>query len=197
VCGVICPMCPVVRLACPGESLDANDLRLTAGAYSPVVINMSVVADTLLAMNINVWLPPVLAAVIGALLSPSMGKGLLALAGARARRIKHIPVDGAELYANGVPMDEAQFRAAFFAYRDELDELPPPAERNDWEMKRQYAAVRRLAVITGTHPQTFPNIGDPDRAWDWYKDNNPYATGTGLSQHHGFRLLPPGAIATD
>ena len=50
-------------------------------------------------MNISVWLPPVLAAVIGALLSPSVAKGLLTLSGARARRIKHVPVDGAELYA--------------------------------------------------------------------------------------------------
>src|ERR1700722_16375417 len=56
-------------------------------------------------MNVDVWLPPVLAAVIGSLLSPSVGKGLLMLAGARARRIKHVPVDGAELYPNGVPMD--------------------------------------------------------------------------------------------
>jgi hypothetical protein len=134
---------------------------------------LSVAADTLLAMNISVWLPPVLAAVIGGLLSPSVGKGLLALAGARARRIKHIPVDGAELYANGVPMDEAQFRAAFAAHLAELDELPPPAERNDWEMKRQFAAAQRLSVITGTHPQAFPNLGDPDQAWEWYQDNNP------------------------
>jgi hypothetical protein len=147
-------------------------------------------------MNIDIWLPPVLAAVIGALLSPSVGKGLLTLAGARARRIKHVRVDGAELYANGVPMDEAQFRAAFAAYQAELDELPPPAERNEWEMKRQFAAAQRLAVITGTHPQAFPNLGDPDQAWDWYRDNNPYAT-TALPRRPGFRLLPPGEIATD
>jgi hypothetical protein len=155
---------------------------------------LSVAADTLLAMNIDVWLPPVLAAVIGALLSPSVGKGLLALAGARARRIKHIPVDGAELYVNGAPMDEAQFRGAFAAYQAEL---PPPAERSEWEMKRQFAAAQRLAVITGTHPQAFPNLGDPDQAWEWYRENNPYATAADLSQHHGFRLLTPGEIATD
>jgi hypothetical protein len=29
-------------------------------------------------------------------------------------------------------MDEAQFRAAFAAYQAELDDLPPPAERNEW-----------------------------------------------------------------
>lgn len=55
-------------------------------------------------MNADIWLPPVLAAVIGALLSPSVGKGLLVLAGARARRVKQVPVDGAELYANGMPI---------------------------------------------------------------------------------------------
>ncbi len=110
-------------------------------------------------MNINVWLPPVLAAVIGSLLSPSVGKGLLTLAGARARRIKHVPVSGAELYANGVPMDEAQFRDVFASYQAELAELLPPRERNEWEMKRQFAAAQRLAVITGTHPQAFPNLG--------------------------------------
>jgi hypothetical protein len=107
-------------------------------------------------MNISVWLPPVLAAVVGALLSPSAGKGLLTLARARARRIKHVPVDGAELYTNGVPMDEPQFRAVFAAYQAELDAPPPPAERNDWQMKQQFTAVQRLAVITGTHPHVFP-----------------------------------------
>jgi hypothetical protein len=43
-------------------------------------------------------------------------------------------------------------------------------------MKRQFTAAQRLAVITGTHPQAFPNLGDPDQAWEWYRDNNPYAT---------------------
>lgn len=168
----------------------------SSGVTRPGGANLSVAGDTVRAMNINVWLPPVLAAVIGALLSPSVGKGLLSLAGARARRIKHVPVDGAELYANGVPMDETQFRTAFAAYQAELDELSPPAERNEWEMKRQFAAAQRLAVITGTHPQAFPNVGDPDQAWEWYMNNNPYVT-SDLPRRHGFRLLPPGDIATD
>jgi hypothetical protein len=93
-------------------------------------------------------------------------------------------------------MDEAQFRAAFVAYQAELDELPPPAERNEWGMKRQFAAAQRLAVITGTHPQAFPNLGNPDHAWECYRDNNPYAT-IDLPRRHGFRLLPPGDIAAD
>jgi hypothetical protein len=161
-----------------------------------VAADLSEAADSLPTMNMDIWLPPVLAAVIGALLSPSVGKGLLILAGARARRIKHVPVDGAELYANGVPMAEAQFRAAFAAYQAELEALPPPAERDAWQTAQQHAASQRLAVITGTHPHAFPNLADPDQAWDWYRDNNPYATGS-LPRRHGFRLLPPGDIATD
>jgi hypothetical protein len=165
----------------------------SATALSP---KLSSAADTLPPMNIDIWLPPVLAAIIGALLSPSVGKGLLTLAGVRARQVKHVPVGGCELYASGVPMDEAQFRAAFAAYQAELDELPAPADRNEWEMKRQYAAAQRLAVITGTHPQAFPYLGDPDQAWEWYRDNNPYATAA-LPRRHGFHLLPPGEIAAD
>ena len=44
-------------------------------------------------------------------------------------------------------------------------------------MKRQYAAAQRLAVLTGTHPHAFPNVGDPDQAWQWYSENNAYAIG--------------------
>jgi hypothetical protein len=58
------------------------------------------------------------------------------------------------LYANGVPMDEAQLQAAFAAYHAELDELPPPAECNQWQTAQQIAASQRLAVITGTHPHS-------------------------------------------
>ena len=58
-------------------------------------------------------------------------------------------------------------------------------------MKRQYAAAQRLAVLTGTHPHAFPNLGDPDQAWVWYRDNNPYATAA-LPRRHGFQLVPPG-----
>ncbi len=93
-------------------------------------------------------------------------------------------------------MDVAQFRAAFAAYQAELDELPPPAKRDQWQAAQQIAASQRLAVITGTHPHAFPNLGDPDQAWEWYRDNNPYATAD-LPRRYGFRLLPPGEIATD
>lgn len=159
-------------------------------------VNLSVAADTFAAMNIDIWLPPVLAAAITALLSPSVGKGLVTLAKARTRRIKHVPIDGAELYANGMPMDEAQFRSAFGAYQAELDMLPPPAERNKWQTAQQIAASQRLAVITGTHPHAFPNLGDSDQAWEWYRDSNPYATAA-LPRRHRFRLLPPSELAAD
>jgi soluble lytic murein transglycosylase-like protein len=155
----------------------------------------------LLAVGTNIWLLVIIGggvpgAIVGALLSSSFTKAVSALARARAQRVKHVPVDGAELYVNGVPMDEAQFRALFAAYQAELDELGPVAERNEWQLKQGYAAAARLAVITGLHPQTFPNLGDPDQAWEWYRDNNPYATER-LPRRHGFRLQPPGDIVTD
>ena len=74
--------------------------------------------------------------------------------------------------------------------------LPPPTERNEWQMKQQFAAAQRLAVITGTHPRAFPNVGDPDQAWEWYRDNDPYAAAA-FPRRHGFQLMPPGEIATD
>lgn len=134
--------------------------------------------------------------IVASLVAPSVAKGLWALVTVRARRVKHVSVDGAELYSNGVPMDEAQFRAFFAAYQAELDELGPVADRNDWQLKQGFAAARRLAVLTGTHPQAFPNLGDPDDAWDWYRENNPYATAR-LPRRHGWRLMPPGDVATD
>ncbi len=41
-------------------------------------------------------------------------------------------------------------------------------------MKRQYPGAQRLAVITGTHPQAFPNLGDRIKPGSG-TDNNPYA----------------------
>jgi hypothetical protein len=78
----------------------------------------------------------------------------------------------------------------------ELDALSPPADRDEWQQGQQRAAVQRLAVITGTHPHRFPNIGSPEQAWEWYRDNNPYATGA-LPRRHALRLIPPGKIAID
>ncbi len=128
-------------------------------------------------MNETDWLIAVTAAgpFIGALAGSGLTRAIRQLATARAQRVQHIPANGMDLYHNGVPLTEAQFRAVFAAYQAELAELPPPAERTEWEMKRQFAAAQRLAVLTGTHPQAFPAVGDADRAWEWYAANNRYA----------------------
>jgi hypothetical protein len=152
-------------------------------------------------MDKNTWLLIIVAggvpgAVVGALLSSGIRQAILALARAQARRVKYVPVDGAELYTSGVPMDEVQFRAAFAAHRAELDALSLPAERDAWQQALANAAYQRLAVIAGTHPNAFPSLGDPDDAWAWYRDNNPYASAR-LPRRHGFRLLPPGDVAID
>lgn len=110
-------------------------------------------------MNPNPWLiaiaivPVIVAAVFGTVLSPSMARAVLALARARARaraqRVKHVPVNGTYLYANGVPLTEEKFREAFAAMNADLDRLSPPAERSEREIKQQYAAVNRFSVLTG------------------------------------------------
>jgi hypothetical protein len=43
----------------------------------------------------------------------------------RAQRREHVSASGADLYACGVPLTEAQFREAFGAMQAELNELPP------------------------------------------------------------------------
>jgi hypothetical protein len=127
-------------------------------------------------MNPNPWLiaivPVILAAVLGAVLSPSMARAVLALARARAQRVKYVPVSGTYLYANGVPLTEEQFREAFAAMNADLDRLSPPAERSEWEMKQQYAAVNRFSVLAGTFPQAYPIRSNADDAWAWYQQNN-------------------------
>jgi hypothetical protein len=124
--------------------------------------------------------------VAATLVAPGFTGAILALVRARVRRVKHVPVSGADLYRGGVPMTEAQFQEVFAAYQAELDELPPPAERSEWDMKRQFAACQRLSVLTGTHPHAFPNIGDVGEAWEWYSANNPYAV-AGQPQAHGMQ----------
>lgn len=114
--------------------------------------------------------------ILGALAATSLIGAALRLARARAQRVKHVPVSGEELYANGVPLSESQFRGLWGALYAELDELPPPSDRTDWESKRGYAAINKFSVLTGTYPQAFPLLGDVDRAWDWYATNNRYAT---------------------
>ena len=151
--------------------------------------------DTVDFMNalLPVIVSSVVAGVIGYVVSPSFTKGLLTLARARARRVEHVPVSGTDLYNNGVPLTEEQFREVFAAMQAELDELSPPAERGEWELKRQYAAVNRLSLLAGTYPHAFPMLGNADDAWNWYKDNNPYST-KDLPRRHGFAIEALGVI---
>ncbi|MGH3219406.1 MAG: hypothetical protein ACRDPY_11970 [Streptosporangiaceae bacterium] len=130
-------------------------------------------------MDTTEWLiaATVAGPVLATLAAPGFTGAVLRLVRVRAQRVKHVEVSGTDLYELGVPMTEAQFRGMFAAYQAALDELPPPADRTDWDMARQGAAAQRVAVLTGTHPNCFPNIGDPDEAWQWYAENNPYVTG--------------------
>lgn len=130
-------------------------------------------------MDTTEWLitATVAAPVLTTLAAPGFIRAVDRLARARAQRVKHVPVSGSDLYGQGVPMTEAQFREMYAAFQAALDELPPPGERTEWDMAQQFAAAQRVAVLTGTHPHAFPSIGDPDEAWQWYAQNNPYATG--------------------
>jgi hypothetical protein len=112
--------------------------------------------------------------VLGALAATGLIAALLNLAKARAQRVKHVP-SGTDLWANGVPLTEEQFRELYAALQADLDQLPPPSERSSNDMERQYTAVRRFSVLTGTFPQAFPALGNVDQAWQWYVSYNRYA----------------------
>jgi hypothetical protein len=149
-------------------------------------------------MNPSPWLlaiiPAVLGAVVTAVLSPSIIRAIQALAKVRARRVKHIATSGADLYSSGVPMTEDQFREAFTAMQADLDRLAPPAERNEWELKQQYAAINRFSVLAGTYPQAYPIRNTADDAWDWYQINSPYAAAVDLPRSPSLALATPGGI---
>ena len=46
-------------------------------------------------------------------------------------------------------------------------------------------ALNRLAALTGQQFGPFPNLGDADGAWHWYRESNHYAT-RNLSRRHGW-----------
>jgi hypothetical protein len=142
-------------------------------------------------MNTTDWLIIATAAgpIVATLVAPGLISAVLKLAKARAQRITHVPASGADLYAYGVLLTEAQFREAFGAMQAELEELPQQADRNEWELKRGFAAINRLSVLAGTYPQAFPIRGDGDSAWAWYAANNPYAA-RDLPHIHGMPVSP-------
>lgn len=122
--------------------------------------------------------------VAATLAAPGFTGAVLALARARAQRVKHVQVSGTDLFGSGVPLTESQFREVFAVYQAALAELPPPADGTDWDMGRQFTAAQRLAVLTGTHPPAFPSTDDSDEAWEWYAANSSYAA-AGLTQVRG------------
>jgi hypothetical protein len=113
--------------------------------------------------------------IAGAFAATGLIAALLNLARARAQRVKHVPASGTDLWANGVPVTEEQFRELYAALQADLDALPPPGERSKDDMEGQYTAVRRFSVLTGTFPQAFPALGNVDDAWQWYASYNRYA----------------------
>jgi hypothetical protein len=127
--------------------------------------------------------------VVGSLLSPLTGSAVLQLARARARRVKYVPATGADLMNNGVPLTEEQFREAWAAMQAELDQLPPPAGRDEWQLKSGYDVINRFSVLTGTFPQAFPMLGDVDSGWDWYAENNRFETGAARGNPWTLRAL--------
>jgi len=127
--------------------------------------------------------------VLGALAATGLIGGVLSLARARAQRVEHVPASGTDLYLHGVPLTEAQFRDAYGSLQAELGQLPPPADRGEQDFQRQYDAVNRFSMLTGTFPHAFPMLGEADTAWQWYEANNHYAT-RDLPRRHGFRIRP-------
>jgi hypothetical protein len=113
--------------------------------------------------------------IVGALTATGLIAALLRLARSRAQRVKHVPASGTDLWANGVPLTEEQFRELYAALQADLDKLPLPRERSKDDMERQYTAIRRFSVLTGTFPQAFPSLGNVDQAWEWYSSYNRYA----------------------
>ena len=127
--------------------------------------------------------------VLGALAAASLIGAVLRLARARAQRVEHVEASGTDLYHNGVPLTEVQFREAFAAMKDELNELPA-GERSDAETERGHVAMNRLSMLAGTYPHAFPMPGHADSAWEWYAANNRYADRRLTEWPRGLRGLP-------
>lgn len=131
--------------------------------------------------------------VLGTLLSREVTSAIGRLIRTRAQKIEHVPATGAQLFEYGVPLDEAQFRDAYRAYRAVQDRLGPAPERNEWQAAEGVAAVRKFSILAGT--ACFPMLGEEDSAWSWYSENNAYGTRE-FPESHGWKLLPSGTIQT-
>jgi hypothetical protein len=144
-------------------------------------------------MNTTNWLIIATAAgpIVATLVAPGFISAVLKLAKARAQRIEHVPVSGTDLYACGVPLTEAQFREVFAAYQSELDELPPPADRSYWEMKRQFAAAQRLAA--GQQPGRYRQ-GSRHHRWPRSLRNRPRQSWPRRSRRPGPGLAGAGRL---
>lgn len=123
-------------------------------------------------MNPNPWLiaivPVILAAVLGAVLSPSMARAGLALARARAQRVKYVPVSGTYL----LRQRRAAHRRAVpgSVRRDQRRPRPAVAARRAQRVgdEQQYAAFNRFSVLAGMFPHAHPIRSNADDAWAWY-----------------------------
>jgi hypothetical protein len=146
-------------------------------------------------MSTTTWLilsTAVIGPVFGAVLAPGLTRAVLALARARAQRVKHVPVSGTDLYQRGVPFTEAQFREAFAQMSAAVNRVPGPAYRSELQEAQCKAAIKRFSVLAGTYPQDFPELSDADKAWQWHSENDTYAPAE--PRGHPYRVFRSGRV---
>jgi hypothetical protein len=54
--------------------------------------------------------------------------------------------------------------------------------------------MNRFSMLAGTYPQAFPVRSNADEAWDWYRENGPYAVSDDPQLVQAV-FEPPGGIA--
>jgi hypothetical protein len=134
----------------------------------------------------------ILATFIGPTIGAAAAAGIIGritiLARARAQRVEYVDATGTDLYRHGPRLNESQFREAWAAMHAALEELPPAAGPNDdRQQELQHDALARMGFLAGTFPNRFPVFINADQAWQWYSDNNYYAT-RGLPRQHGWAV---------
>jgi glycine/D-amino acid oxidase-like deaminating enzyme len=172
---------------------DETVLSMTRHPLEPVVVVGAGVSGLTTAIclaeaghEVRVWAA---GPAIGVITGAGILGAIIRLTSARARRVEHVPADGAGLYHHGVRLTEAQFRAAYDAMQAELNALPLPSDRTEAEQQRGYDAVNRLSFVAGTFPHAFPMLGSADSAWEWYAANSHYAT-RDLPRRRGWAIRP-------